>query len=58
MEDIKPIKKVDIKEYCPHIETLTINALIACIEDQNILVTKTALDFLYKYIPLKTEIVT
>lgn len=46
-------KRVEVKEYCPHIETLVTNALIACIEDQNILVIKTGLDFLYKYLPLK-----
>lgn len=34
------------------------NALIACIEDQNILVAKTGLDFLYKYLPLKNEILS
>ncbi len=34
------------------------NALIACIEDSNILITKTGLDFLYKYLPLKCEILS
>jgi len=40
------------------LETLVTNALIACIEDQNILITKTSLDFLYKYLPLKSEILS
>lgn len=37
---------------------MVINALIACVKDSNILVTKTALDFLYKYLPLKSELVS
>ena len=47
-----------MKDYCPHIETLVTNALIACVKDANILVTKTALDFLYKYLPLKSELLS
>ena len=53
VEEEKESKK-DVKDYCPHIETLVVNSLIACIKDPNILVIKTALDFLYKYLPLKT----
>lgn len=52
-------KEIEVKEkdlvndYCPNIETLVINALLICIEDSNMLVVKSALDFLYKYLPLK-----
>jgi hypothetical protein len=41
--------------YCPNIETLVVNALTLCIEDQNVLAIKASLDFLYKYLPLKTD---
>lgn len=34
------------------------NSLIACIKDPNILVTKIALEFLYKYLPLKSELLS
>ena len=51
-------KKGDIKEYCPYLQTLVTNALLACIKDQNILITKNALDFFYKYLPLKSEIIS
>lgn len=43
-----------MKEYCPSIETLCVNALTLCIEDQNVLAIKASLDFLYKYLPLKS----
>ncbi len=32
-----------------------VNALTLCVEDQNILAIKSSLDFLYKYLPLKSE---
>lgn len=44
-----------LREYCPSIETLVVNALTLCIEDSNVLAIKAALDFLYKYLPLKTD---
>lgn len=49
--------KENILKYCPHIETVVINALLSCLEDTNILAVKNALDFLYKYLPLKSEII-
>jgi hypothetical protein len=58
MEKESSQRKGEVKDYCPHIETLVINALIACIEDPNILITKSALDFLYKYLPLKSDILS
>lgn len=47
-----------MKDYCPSIETLCVNALTLCIEDQNVLAIKASLDFLYKYLPLKSEIIS
>lgn len=45
-----------LKDYCPRIETLVINALIMCIEDTNMLAVKGGLDFMYKYLPLRSDI--
>lgn len=36
-------------------ETVVINALTMCIEDTNILAIKAGLDFLYKYLPLRSD---
>lgn len=36
-------------------ETLVVNALIICIEDTNVLAIKACLDFLYKYLPLRSD---
>lgn len=47
-----------ILRFCPHVETVVINALLSCLEDSNILTVKNSLDFLYKYLPLKTEIIS
>lgn len=37
-------------------ETVVINALTMCIEDTNILAIKAGLDFLYKYLPLRSDV--
>ena len=42
-------------EFMPFKNTLVINTLIACIEDSNSLVIKSSLDFLYKYLSLRSE---
>ncbi len=36
---------------------MVVNALINCLEDSNILAVKNALDFLFKYLPLKSELI-
>ena len=42
-------------DYMPFKNTLVINTLIACLEDSNSLVIKSSLDFLYKYVSLRSD---
>ena len=44
-----------LREYCPNMETLVVNSLTICIEDSNVLAIKASLDFLYKYLPLRSD---
>jgi|JI9StandDraft_1071089.scaffolds.fasta_scaffold295815_2 hypothetical protein len=42
-------------DYLPYKQTLVSNTLIACLKDSNSLVVKACLDFLYKFLSLRSD---